>query len=57
MHPYMNSHFNHLPIPHQNQSVRTTPPLPNDSYYMKQQMTNLENQLAKLIALMKKTTN
>ncbi len=51
MNPYMHSHFNHPPIPHQNQAVRTTPPLSNDSYYMMQRMTNLESQLAKLISL------
>ncbi|PFN05157.1 MULTISPECIES: hypothetical protein [Bacillus cereus group] len=47
----MHSHFNHPPIPHQNQAVRTTPPLSNDSHYMMQRMTNLESQLAKLISL------
>ena len=51
MNPYMHSHFNHPPIPHQNQAVRTTPPLSNDSYYMMQRMANLESQLAKLISL------
>ncbi len=51
MNPYMHSHFNHPPIPHQNQAVRTTPPLSNDSHYMMQRMTNLESQLAKLISL------
>ncbi|PDY46664.1 hypothetical protein [Bacillus pseudomycoides] len=51
MHPHWKSHINYPPIPYPNHNVRTTSPSPHDSHYMMQRMTNLENQLAKLIAL------
>lgn len=51
MHLHWNSHMNDPPILYPNNTVRTTTPIPHDAHYTMQRMTNLENQLAKLISL------
>lgn len=53
----MHSHWNYPSVPYQHHTMRTMPSLPNDPQYMMQRITNLENQLAKLISLIEENNN